>query len=592
MLYSYDVFDTLITRRTANPNGIFLLMSHLLISDSQYNKLPVSFRNSFLVLRSGAEQYISQIKLPQNNEQVTISEIYSVIGKNYGLNQTQIDSLIALEINLEYDNSVPIYENILSLKKRLEGGENVVLISDMYLSGETIRSILLKHDSIFKEISIYVSADIHLRKSTGNLYKYVHDAEHVSYSEWIHIGDDYISDIRVPKKLHINTIKYNLPQFNSVEKKLLSSNSDKLINQFIVGLSRNNRLERKTCSDRYELGLLMGGPLLYPYVNWIIESSLEKNLQDIYFLSRDGYVLKIIFDEIINVFGIGNRINPHYLYGSRKSIIADYVSPSEYHNITEPQSDFEVKEETTRRELARKYLCQEIVSGGNVDSFAIVDLAGTGRTLDEVANLLSKELSSKLHTYYLFDLSKSIESEQDKSTYSVDAYQIDEILLELFARAPHGQVLGYSLDLNQKIVPVIEGIEGNKLIDWGYNEYINGVKEFTHTFATLLRDYRIVNITPSIILNFKNILYLPDKKTLTILSSIPFTDDFNHFGREFAPKISLIGGLLYLLSNNKLSKTSYIKYSLLRGSSILKFVLNHPCLVSVIKSVIKYVVRK
>jgi len=46
-MYSFDVFDTLITRTTALPNGIFALMRSRMAQEKASNGLEISFRMKF-----------------------------------------------------------------------------------------------------------------------------------------------------------------------------------------------------------------------------------------------------------------------------------------------------------------------------------------------------------------------------------------------------------------------------------------------------------------------------------------------------------------------------------------------------------------
>lgn len=61
MLYSFDVFDTIITRNTATPDGIFALMQYDLKYDSKYIHLDEYIKNNFYVLRGNAGRLVREI---------------------------------------------------------------------------------------------------------------------------------------------------------------------------------------------------------------------------------------------------------------------------------------------------------------------------------------------------------------------------------------------------------------------------------------------------------------------------------------------------------------------------------------------------
>ena len=56
---------------------------------------------------------------------------------------------------------------------------------------------------------------------------------------------------------------------------------------------------------------------MYPYVEWLLKESVQKGFQRLFFIARDGYVLKEIADIIIRRQGL--EIETYYLYGSRKA---------------------------------------------------------------------------------------------------------------------------------------------------------------------------------------------------------------------------------------------------------------------------------
>ena len=56
MVYSFDVFDTLITRTTAEPKGIFLIMQEVLTQDKKYVEEYSYVSEHFAEYRISAEQ--------------------------------------------------------------------------------------------------------------------------------------------------------------------------------------------------------------------------------------------------------------------------------------------------------------------------------------------------------------------------------------------------------------------------------------------------------------------------------------------------------------------------------------------------------
>lgn len=140
ILYSFDIFDTLITRTTATPCGIFSIMEKHLLQDSEYANFPEIVKQNFFIIRQEAENFIrTNKKLMYDEQDIKFEDIYKIIKNNYNLNETQINTLMNLELNTEIKNIIPIQKNINTLKELIFKNNRVVLISDMYHSEKTIR---------------------------------------------------------------------------------------------------------------------------------------------------------------------------------------------------------------------------------------------------------------------------------------------------------------------------------------------------------------------------------------------------------------------------------------------------------------------
>ena len=217
MLYSFDVFDTVITRKTATPQGIFLLMQRELVNKKSYNDIPEFIRQNFCELRIGAEKMARYHYVRNAIEDIKINEIYEALKTTGFLSDSQVERLISLEKHMELQNVVPIKKNIDEIKRLKSENKSVVLISDMYLDNTFIKTMLLSVDEIFKEIPIYVSSDYLKSKSSGNLYKIVSRKTGSDFGDWKHIGDNVPADILAPQKLGIKVQKYDYEELWSVE---------------------------------------------------------------------------------------------------------------------------------------------------------------------------------------------------------------------------------------------------------------------------------------------------------------------------------------------------------------------------------------
>ena len=245
---SFDVFDTLVTRKVATPRGIFALMQQKMTDESVVPGLPLRVRKGFYDMRWYYESVARNKWQKELTEDVTFVQIYQCLGDAEGLSSEQLQGLMDLELAVERENLVGIEDNISQLKKLLASGQRVILISDMYLSGDHIRSLLVTVDEVFSNLPIYSSADMLKAKWSGNGYKYVQKQEHLNVFRWVHTGDNKSSDIGQAQELGIKTVYYNGAALTRREGELLTKYEGDIHWQLKVGKLRLRRLKGQDVS--------------------------------------------------------------------------------------------------------------------------------------------------------------------------------------------------------------------------------------------------------------------------------------------------------------------------------------------------------
>lgn len=606
-LYSFDIFDTLITRKTATPLGIFLLMQDKLKS---YD-IDKHVKNNFYYIRIETERYLRRYFCNPENEDITLSLIYDLIANNYNLSEKEKNTLMDLEIELEYENSVPIYNNINLIEELVKKNNKVILISDMYLSTDVIRNMLLKHSNVFEKIKIYVSSDLKKSKSTGNLYKLIKEKEQIEYTDWIHKGDNKYADIKMAEELSINTDLYPFEPLMEFEIRLLNYYHKSCLVQLIIGMNRNLRLYNKK-NIQTDLGISLGGPILYFYVNWFLENAIKNNIKSLYFIARDGFVLKNIADIIIESKKL--NLKTYYIYGSREAwqiptvvggvpipksflwksnTICDLLYflqlskedlfkflPKKYQNISKKLNDkirdelyknlflnenfviFLREKHKEKYDLLIKYLYQEI----NFDeNFAFVDLRGTGETLNYLATVLNKKI--KLYLMYTY-ANYNTDNLYKYCFFNIsNEYKDDSI--ELLARALHGQTIGYEMN-NDKVIPILENIEDDYMNKINYIDYINGINIFAKNYCANFNNNALNELYLNFFIEYQKYLKMAVRNIniANFIGSIPFTTHgIVTCISEYAPKITLCDLIKYFLFNKKYLN---VNISLIRSSNFIK----------------------
>ena len=601
-LYSFDIFDTLITRKVPCPKSIFVLMQNVLVNDPSYSDINQDIKLNFAEYRVNCEYRTRRLfNINYNGKDTTLDEIYKEFQNTFLLSDEQIANLKELEIKTEIENIIPIQENIEKLKNLIKNGKRVVLISDMYLPEHVIKSILEKCDKTFKNIKLYLSSSVGYMKNNGKLFEYIKDTENVEYKEWLHIGDNSHSDYKCPKKEGINAINYNYVKLKEYENKLLEKDFYNPYVHMSLGCSKNIRLNNQ--SIKYQFGASFTAPIFYPYITWLLNQCISRNIKHLYFIARDGYILKLITDTIISKKKLD--IKTSYIYGSRiawrapacdnemlyrqfiKTAMWSYKNidlqfgisqkdlvkllPKKFKNYKKNLKNHEVKEleeflindksilqkiikcNKKQRENVIKYLKNNINTDCN---FAFVDLTGSGFTQNCLANLMKSFYDKDIVSFY-FASTPAIFAPIKVNRIYFSAIKIKRFAntLEVLTKAPHGQTLKYQ----ENGSPVFE-LENKDLINsWGLNEYIEGILKYT-------KDYN-GSINHSIINEYCNFIHSNiDKELADILGSIPhsFCGKEN---RDFAPKLNFFDAIKYLLTN-KLN-TENINISAKRSNKIV-----------------------
>ncbi len=538
-MYSFDVFDTLITRVTATPTGIFSLMQRKIQKNPMYQG-NAYVQENFFSLRIGAEEVARNTYVRNGINEVTVEQIYGVLVAEHLLTEGQAASLATLERETEQKAVQGIPSNIKKVKQLLEAGERVVLISDMYLDRETIQKMLGKVDPILASLPLYVSSDEEKKgKWTGELFRLVQEKEQVSWKDWHHCGDNPHSDYEVPKSLGIVCERYQPEALLEVEKEYLKGKEAEAKTQLMVGCARLARIYGKE-NTAYRLGCSIGGAILYPYVNWLLKDCVEKGIKRLYFIARDGFIIKELADVMIQKQGL--EIETRYLYGSRmawripsgenwkEELRQIYWRSYEklIGNSTDMAAFLQVPEEKlfpylpdamkqpnrvwtvasvsllldyllnspsfssllyqvyqAKKGLLLRYLKQEIDT--REEGFAFVDMAGSGFTQECLARVMREYYPGKIRNYF-YRKDMVFEGICENNVFyphRVPYY----IILEMLCRAPHGQTMGYQEGEKGKMVPVLSEVDGEAIQKHGVPDFIEGAKAFAEKYDPWLGEY-------------------------------------------------------------------------------------------------------
>lgn len=291
---SFDIFDTLVKRDVPEPTDVFEIVGKRI-------NVP-----DFKLKRINAEK---QAREKSSSGEVSLAEIYDQFTD---LSQQLRTRAITEEINVEIGVSVPNLE-LIDLFNQLAKNTYVILISDMYLDSDTIEKIL-DHCGIAGYKKLYISNEIGMTKRSGDLFRYVLKDIGILPGDLIHIGNSYFGDYRLARKCGISSFKVRTEIVRTAWKRkdvlCYDKKEKKYLNAFI-----NNHVPNNT-DYYYRFGYENLGPLMYGFVSWLFSELKKENIEQVLFLSRDGYPMLKVFKKL----GYDNHIPAFYFEASRRSL--------------------------------------------------------------------------------------------------------------------------------------------------------------------------------------------------------------------------------------------------------------------------------
>lgn len=325
--YSFDVFDTCISRHYAYPRDIFYALAMELASPELSVAEKARFAKTFRTRRIQAEK--QAYRAARSREGANIFDIYRYFHLPSGLTLPNRDILDA-ELEFERKSLYPIPEILEEIDRLRRQGVRIFFTSDMYLPATILDPILTRFAIKQPDENIYVSCDVGLTKHTGNLYRHVLRMEKLEPSEVTHVGDNILVDVRIPNTLGMSSRHFTAGTLTSCERKIAGhKRSSSISASSLAGLSRQSRLTLvdagvKADTQFDEMILTYVAPLLISYVAWVLEQARASGIKRLYFVARDGEVMYKIASLWM---GTDADIELCYLYGSRRAWLTPSIVP-------------------------------------------------------------------------------------------------------------------------------------------------------------------------------------------------------------------------------------------------------------------------
>ena len=526
---TFDIFDTVITRRVGEPRSAFLLLGRRLCKQG----LITCSAHVFATSRTAAEVRtfgnVGGLDSP-----VTLLDIYAELANALHWSPTQTAKIYEAELQLEAELLVPLPNGCALVAQARRSLQKVAFVSDMYLPSAYLETIL-RDLGIFEDGDVLiVSNEERASKATGKLWPIVIDRLDTAAERMHHAGNHPISDGRTARKAGLSTHVLDENNLNRYELALEAHcEATDGLTSALAGASRLARLdppdpERRAVSD-VSAGVV--APFVIGSLLWTLNVAKEEGLAELFFVARDGQLLRDVAEILAPKLGFTGKLT--YLYGSRQAwslagltethadrltaVVPDAgdidatlrqvlnrldIAPEEialplsragFHRATwgrplaegqaerlrdllcdDPDLSLLVTHNAKRsRDLVLSYL--EQVGAVTDQSIGFVDL-GTGATLfNSLASILGS-IGQEPPTGFYFGLRSKVPDVgfgRPRTYVRNEDEQIGFLrtpglltMVELACTADHGSVLGYKEE-NGIVVPDFDEGGNGPVVDWG-----------------------------------------------------------------------------------------------------------------------------
>jgi FMN phosphatase YigB (HAD superfamily) len=596
-LVSFDVFDTLLTRKVTSPHSVFYFTALSAIEEGLIN----CSAETYVKLRREAE---TVTRTGQPDWQTDDKRIFAFLSKLLVVSPETGNRLRTLEIEWERKMLVPIPGAAQMLDKERISGHKVAFVSDMYWSSSVIKMFLTDANFFREGDQLLVSAENGASKDTGRLFeKLIADNPPITNSQIRHHGNDEYIDYKGALKAGLKGVL--LTKCNPTEYEVLLESHREETDGLACLLSGTGRLLRLNYTHlsghTAEMARIIGnvvGPSMVTYVLWILKEAKNKGLKQLCFVSRDGYVPYLVCNRISKMMGFD--IKAFYMYGSRQSwhipglhqfddssfswmlenfkgatvetifkrvdmtwdammqqapeVSTLFTSPNapvtpevqvKIRNLIETNTrlkEYILDNARAKREVLLEYLQQEGIEFR--EKTGMVEIGWAGRTRTSFERIIGGEQSKNLHWFY-FGLLPNLRL-HDPERISTFLHGPDltyksinglPIIIESFCFAPHGSVVGFERR-GEKIVALFNNVGEEELDKWGRSKYFVILDRFCDLLPLdMMQSIKFYNLRNPAYNLLKSFVESPSRQDAEVWGSIPFIhDQFGKTSTILAPK--------------------------------------------------------
>ncbi len=322
LVSSFDVFDTVLTRRVGAPSAVAdLLGARLQARDSSFVSAPV-FANARRSVEANVNDTLGR--------HGSLAEIYERMAEVLNVPQTVAARWAAEEEALERELVVPLPGASQRVSAARAASHAVIFVSDTPHRVDLIEELLDRAGLLRPGDRVFVSGGGPYSKSRGGLFTAV-EQDFGSGYRFHHVGDDAWSDVAAARRegwSYQRDTRGRLTRYEeALEERSVTTQS---LSSWMAGASRQARLEAVDRGVSPAIAGVASGvlaPMLTAFALWIIGQARQHGVERLYFVLRDGEVMLRAAEPLVK--RLAPDLELRYLYGSRQAWILGATATSD-----------------------------------------------------------------------------------------------------------------------------------------------------------------------------------------------------------------------------------------------------------------------
>ena len=301
---SFDVFDTLVHRRI-DPNLLLRGVARAL--GDQLRRRGLEPASDLLDARHAAYMELTEVKAAAGlDREITLDElcpawVRHAAGRAFSGDEEMGRRMASIEG--EYERWSCYANPTMNKASRIlkERGFRLLFISDMYLGRRYVEPILEEsgYSGVFD--AGYVSGDHSLLKRTGRLFDEVLAREGLEPGELLHVGDDPLGDGKQPAKKGIGTFVIR-DKVAARRFRRLRYDHHRLIHapqwSGVAAAAYSQSAPGVLATPEEAYGQRILGPIFAAFIHRVLERCREENIGRVYFIAREGFLLRQLYETI------------------------------------------------------------------------------------------------------------------------------------------------------------------------------------------------------------------------------------------------------------------------------------------------------